>query len=269
LSHELGARGSSATFGRTPHADPARPPTSSPPRRVRHAGSPTRPTSPRPAPTAAAGAVPLLRVSVHKSRADAWGHAATSAIRFRGPAAPQWSGAARPRSRATVGVYRRDDLLRLGRRAGPRSVLLSARMPIGGVDDATLLVRGAQKVSTCRRRSPPPLELNLFFRHTSSVDGKEVPRRVSCPWDGSQRADRAHEPATLAAGDRPYGTPSGNKAASLLVVAGRHPGRPSRCPSRSSRDPAEPNRPRQPVTASISRRSRTRTRRPSSTRLAD
>ena len=128
------------------------------------------------------------------------------------------SGAARSQS-ATVGVYPSGTTFSAsgGAPAHPASSV-SLAMPIGGVDDATLLVRGAQNVSIVSPAIAPPLELKLFFAHYVSVDGKAVPDALM-PWDGSQRAtEHTNQPLWLQV-TVPYGTPSGNYSGSLLVVA--------------------------------------------------
>src|ERR1700747_216331 len=48
----------------------------------------------------------------------------------------------------------------------------SLAMPIGGVDDATILVRGAQNVAIRSTAIDSPLQLQVFFAHYVSVDGK-------------------------------------------------------------------------------------------------
>jgi hypothetical protein len=128
------------------------------------------------------------------------------------------SGAARSQS-ATVGVYPSGTTFSAsgGAPAHPASSV-SLAMPIGGVDDATLLVSGAQNVSIVSQAIAPPLELNLFFAHYVSVNGKAVPDALM-PWDGSQRAtEQTNQPLWLQV-TVPYGTPSGNYSGSLLVVA--------------------------------------------------
>jgi hypothetical protein len=128
------------------------------------------------------------------------------------------SGAARSQS-ATLGVYPSGTTFTAsgGAPAHPASSV-SLAMPIGGVDDATLLVRSAQNVSIVTPAIAPPLELKLFFAHYVSVDGKEVPDALM-PWDGSQRAtEHTNQPLWVQV-TAPYGTPSGNYSGSLVVVA--------------------------------------------------
>jgi len=95
---------------------------------------------------------------------------------------------------------------------------VSLAMPIGGVDDATILVRGAQEVSIASPAIDSPLELKLFFAHYVSVDGKAVPDAL-LPWDGSQRStEHTNQPLWLQV-TVPYGTAPGTYNGSVLVVA--------------------------------------------------
>ncbi len=128
------------------------------------------------------------------------------------------SGAART-MQATVGVYPSGTTFSTSGAAPAHAASsVSLAMPIGGVDDATLLVRGAQKVSIVTPTIAPPLQLKFFFAHYVSVDGKDVPDALM-PWDGSQRAtEHTNQPLWLQV-TAPYGTPSGSYSGSLLVVA--------------------------------------------------
>src|SRR5215475_8082126 len=128
------------------------------------------------------------------------------------------SGAART-TQATVGVFPSGTTLSASGAAPAHAASsVSLAMPIGAVDDATVLVRGAQKVSIVTPTIAPPLQLKLFFAHYVSVDGKEVPDALM-PWDGSQRAtEQTNQPLWVQV-TAPYGTPSGNYSGSLLVVA--------------------------------------------------
>jgi hypothetical protein len=128
------------------------------------------------------------------------------------------SGAARTTS-ATVGVYPSGTTFSASGPAPAHAASsVSLDMPIGGVDDATLLVRGAQHVSILTPVIAPPLQLKLFFAHYVSVDGNAVPDAL-LPWDGSQRAtEHTNQPLWLQV-SVPYGTPSGNYSGSLLLVA--------------------------------------------------
>jgi Glycoside hydrolase 123, catalytic domain len=128
------------------------------------------------------------------------------------------SGAART-TQATVAVYPSGTTFSASGSAPSHAASsVSLAMPIGGVDDATLLVRGAQKVSIVTPTIAPPLELRLLFAHFVSVDGKDVPDALM-PWDGSQRAtEHTNQPVWLQV-TAPYGTPAGSYSGSLLVVA--------------------------------------------------
>src|SRR5262249_49385110 len=95
---------------------------------------------------------------------------------------------------------------------------VSLSMPVGGVDDATILVRGAQKVSLDAPTIDAPLQLNLFFAHYVSVDGKAVPDALM-PWDGSQRStEHTNQPLWLQV-TVPYGTTPGTYRGSIVVGA--------------------------------------------------
>ena len=134
------------------------------------------------------------------------------------PALSAGSGAARTLS-ATVSVYPSGTTFSASAAAPAHPASsVSLAMPIGGVDDSTILVRGAQKVSIVTLTIAPPLQLKLFFAHYVSVGGKDVPDALM-PWDGSQRAtEHTNQPLWLQV-TAPYGTPSGNYSGSLLVVA--------------------------------------------------
>jgi hypothetical protein len=128
------------------------------------------------------------------------------------------SGAARSTS-ATVGVFPSGTTFSASGPAPAHAASsVSLAMPIGGIDDSTILVRGAQKVSIVTPVIAPPLQLKLFFAHYVSVDGKAVPDALM-PWDGSLRAaEHTNQPLWVQV-TAPYGTPSGNYSGSLLVVA--------------------------------------------------
>src|SRR5215831_10153617 len=91
------------------------------------------------------------------------------------------SSAART-TEATVGVYPSGTTFSpsASAPAGAASSV-SLAMPIGGVDDATILVRGARKVSILAPTIESPLQLNLLFAHYVSVYGKAVPDALM-PW---------------------------------------------------------------------------------------
>jgi hypothetical protein len=128
------------------------------------------------------------------------------------------SGAARSAS-AIVGVYPSGTTFSASAGAPAHAASsVSLAMPIGGVDDATILVRAAQKVSVVSPAIASPLQLSLFFAHYVSVDGKAVPDALM-PWDGSQRStEHTNQPLWLQV-TVPYGTAPGTYRGSLLVVA--------------------------------------------------
>jgi hypothetical protein len=128
------------------------------------------------------------------------------------------SGAARSLS-ASVGVYPSGTTFSVSGGAPARaSSSVSLSMPIGGVDDSTVLVRGAQKVALVSPAIDAPLQLSLFFAHYVSVDGKAVPDAL-LPWDGSQRAtEETNQPLWLQV-TVPYGTAPGTYHGSVVVVA--------------------------------------------------
>ena len=128
------------------------------------------------------------------------------------------SSAARSAS-ATVGVYPSATTFSASGGAPAHAASsVSLAMPVGGVDDATILVRGAQKVSIVAPAIASPLQLSLFFAHFVSVDGKAVPDALM-PWDGSQRStEHTNQPLWLQV-TVPYGTAPGAYRGSVLVVA--------------------------------------------------
>ena len=176
------------------------------------------------------------------------------------------SGAART-MQATVDVYPSGTTFSASGAAPAHAASsVSLAMPIGGVDDATLLVRGAQKVSIATPTIAPPLQLKFFFAHYVSVDGKDVPDALM-PWDGSQRAtEHTNQPIWLQV-TVPYGTPSGSYSGSVLVVGRRSSDARHDVGHGGARDAAEaePGRGEPASRRSTSRRSRTPTRRRAST----
>jgi hypothetical protein len=126
------------------------------------------------------------------------------------------TGSARS-TQATVGVYPSGTTFTASGAAPSRptsAVFLS--MPIGGVDDATILVGGAQNVSVESPTISGPLELKLFFAHYVSVDGTPVPDAL-LPWDGSQRSvEHTNQPLWVQV-TVPYGTAPGTYIGSLVV----------------------------------------------------
>src|SRR5215471_4282212 len=128
------------------------------------------------------------------------------------------SGAARAQS-ASVGVYPSGTTFSAtGAAPAHAASSVSLAMPVGGVDDATVLVRGAQQVSIDSPTTDSPLQLSLFFAHYVSVDGKAVPDALM-PWDGSQRStEHTNQPLWLQV-TVPYGTTPGTYHGSVTVVA--------------------------------------------------
>jgi hypothetical protein len=128
------------------------------------------------------------------------------------------SGAARSTS-TTVGVYPSGTTFSASGGAPAHAAsAVSLAMPIGGVDDATILVRGAQKVSIVAPAIDSPLQLSLLFAHYVSVDGKAVPDALM-PWDGSQRStEQTNQPVWLQV-TVPYGTTPGTYNGSVVVAA--------------------------------------------------
>jgi hypothetical protein len=128
------------------------------------------------------------------------------------------SGAARS-TQAWVGVYPSGTTFSASGGAPAHAASsVSLAMPIGGVDDATILVRSAHHVSIVSPTIDSPLQLKLLFAHYVSVDGKAVPDALM-PWDGSQRAtEETNQPLWLQV-TVPYGTAPGTYQGSVLVVA--------------------------------------------------
>ncbi len=95
---------------------------------------------------------------------------------------------------------------------------VSLAMAIGGVDDATILVHGAQDVAISSPGIASPLQLRLLFAHYVSVNGTPVPDALM-PWDGSQRStEHVNQPLWLQV-TVPYGTAAGTYRGSVQVVA--------------------------------------------------
>jgi glycosyl hydrolase family 123 len=120
---------------------------------------------------------------------------------------------------ATVGVYPSGTTFSATGSAPPRAASsVSLAMPIGGVDDSTILVSGAQSVAVASPTIASPLQLKLFFAHFVSVDGTPVPDAL-LPWDGSQRqTEKANQPLWLQV-TVPAGTAPGTYSGSVVVVA--------------------------------------------------
>ena len=128
------------------------------------------------------------------------------------------AGAARS-TQATVGVYPSGTTFGASSAAPLHATsAVSLAMPIGGVDDATILVRGAQKVAIASTTIAAPLRLKLFFAHYVSVKRTPVPDAL-LPWDGSLRStEHTNQPVWLQV-TVPYGTAAGTYSGSVLVVA--------------------------------------------------
>jgi len=121
--------------------------------------------------------------------------------------------------RATVAVYPAGTSFSAAG-AAPSGAAGSASlaMPIGGVDDAVVLVRGAQEVALRSPTIEAPLQLNTLFAHYVSVDGTPVPDAL-LPWDGTQRAaEKTNQPIWLQV-TVPDGTAPGTYTGSVDVLA--------------------------------------------------
>ena len=128
------------------------------------------------------------------------------------------SGVARS-TQATVSVYQSGTTVRaMSAAPGHPASAVSIAMPVGGVDDATILVRGAQTVAIRSQAIGAPLQLKLFFAHYVSVEGRAVPDAL-LPWDGSRRStEHTNQPLWLQV-TVPYGTAAGTYAGLVQVVA--------------------------------------------------
>lgn len=128
------------------------------------------------------------------------------------------SGAART-EQATVGVYPSGtSFTATGAAPASPAAAISLAMPIGGVGDATILVRAAQNVAIDSATIDSPLSLRLRFAHFVSTNGTLVPDALM-PWDGAQRAtEQTNQPLWLEV-TVPRGTTPGAYHGSLKVVA--------------------------------------------------
>jgi Glycoside hydrolase 123, catalytic domain len=126
-------------------------------------------------------------------------------------------GAART-SQATLGVYPSGTTFTASGRAPAHAASsVSLAMPVGGVDDATILVRGAQRVGI-QAATVGPLQVKLRFAHYVSVQGKPVPDALE-PWNGSPRStEHTNQPIWLQV-TVPYGTAAGTYSGSFQLVA--------------------------------------------------
>ena len=128
------------------------------------------------------------------------------------------SGAART-AQATVTVYPSGTSFRAtGAAPAHGSSSVSLAMPIGAVDDAVLLVHGAQHVSALTTSIDPALQMNLLFAHYVSVVGTPVPDALE-PWDGSQRSTEETNQPIWVQITVPQGTAPGQYAGSVSLVA--------------------------------------------------
>lgn len=128
------------------------------------------------------------------------------------------SGAART-AQATVGVYPSGtSFTPTGAAPANPAHLVSLAMPIGGVGDSTILVRGAQNVAITSATIASPLGLTLRFAHYVSTNGTLVPDAL-LTWDGAQRAtEKTNQPLWLQV-SVPRGTSPGTYAGLVTVVA--------------------------------------------------
>jgi glycosyl hydrolase family 123 len=122
-------------------------------------------------------------------------------------------------AQATVGVYPSGTSFSARGLAPPRpAASVSLAMPIGAIDDAVILARGAQHVSALTTSIDPALSLHLFFAHYVSVNGKLVPDVLE-PWDGSQRSTEEKNQPIWVQITAPQGTTPGTYAGSVSLVA--------------------------------------------------
>ncbi len=126
------------------------------------------------------------------------------------------SGAAHT-TQATVGVYASGTTFAASAPAPARPAsMVFLTMPIGGVDDATILVRDARKVAISSSTIAAPVELKLFFAHYVSVRGTLVPDAL-LPWDGSPRStEHTNQPLWVQV-TVPDGTAPGTYTGSVVV----------------------------------------------------
>jgi Glycoside hydrolase 123, catalytic domain/Glycoside hydrolase 123 N-terminal domain len=128
------------------------------------------------------------------------------------------SGAAHG-TQARVGVYPSGTSFTAIGVAPPNAgASVSLAMPIGAVDDAVILVRGAQQVSAPTASIDPALEMHLLFAHYVSVSGKLVPDALE-PWNGVQRSTEEKNQPIWVQIAVPQGTAPGTYAGSVTLVA--------------------------------------------------
>ena len=123
------------------------------------------------------------------------------------------------RQAATIGVYPAETTFHAtSAPAGGGAGSVALNMPIGGHDDAVVLVHGAQEVRVEAPSLAAPLQLKLFFAHYVSVGGSSVPDAL-LPWDGTARAtEEPNQPLWLQVGV-PTGTAPGTYPGQVTVVA--------------------------------------------------
>jgi hypothetical protein len=128
------------------------------------------------------------------------------------------AGAART-EQATVGVYASGTSFTATGAAPKHSTSsVSLAMPIDAVDDATILVRGAQHVSLSSPAIDSPLVLKTFFAHYISSKGRISPDVLE-PWNGAQRStEKTNQPIWLQV-TVPDGTSPGTYHGSIDVTA--------------------------------------------------
>jgi hypothetical protein len=119
----------------------------------------------------------------------------------------------------TVRVYASGTTFTANGAAPPHAAAsVSLAMPIGAVDDAVILVRGARHVSARTTSIDGPLTMHLLFAHYVSVRRKPVPDVLE-PWDGIQRAtEKTNQPIWVQI-SVPQRTAPGRYAASVRLVA--------------------------------------------------
>ena len=128
------------------------------------------------------------------------------------------SGAARA-THASVTVYPSGTTFTAKGAAPPHpATSVSLAMPIGAVDDAVILARGAQQVSALTTSIDPPLQLQLLFAHYVSVERKLVPDVLE-PWDGAGRSTEETNQPIWVQVTVPQGTAPGTYSGSVSVVA--------------------------------------------------
>jgi len=120
---------------------------------------------------------------------------------------------------ATVGVYPAGtSFTASGAAPSGAGTSVSLAMPIGGVDDAVILVRGAASVQIASATIQAPLQVDVRFAHYVSVGGTQVPDAL-LPWDGSTRATEETNQPLWVQVTVPDGTAAGAYTGTIQVVA--------------------------------------------------